>query len=184
MDLALLFNGRSGEGQEMYYGNQYWALTNALHRHACDLGEGDGCAELAEQVRWDRALDPLGEKGLNALGCAKGSAHACYQAVANWGKHSDAPDLSKEIAFAEKACKLSGRLGCHLVAGVMRNDAVASYDQDVMHCLNGEAHKCYLAGYFGVIRASPPPAPVRRALYDYGCRFGYRDACQALAPMR
>lgn len=183
MELALLFNGQSHGVSTMHYDMQYWVLANALHRHACDLGQGDGCAELAEQVRWDRASDPLGEKGLNALGCEQGSERACYQAAGNWDRHSAAPDPGKEIEFTEKTCKLSDRLDCHLVADVMRGNAVAEYDQKVIRCLSGEANNCYLAGRYGVEGASPP-YEVKQALYDYGCRFGYSDACQARASMQ
>lgn len=183
MELALLFNGQSHGVSTMHYGMQYWALANALHRHACDLGQGDGCAELAEQVRWDRASDPLGEKGLNMLGCEQGSERACYQAAGNWDRHSAAPDPAKEIEFTEKACKLSDRLDCQFVADVMRDNAVAEYDQKVIRCLSGEKNQCYLAGRYGV-EGSSPPYEVKQALYDYGCRFGHSDACQARASMQ
>lgn len=183
MDLAALYNFQSSNLPAMHFQMQHWQLANAVHRQACDLGLGDGCAELADWVREGLASDPLGKYGLNKLGCEHGSARACYQAGDHWDKHSQTPDPATELLFTEKACRLDGGLDCDLLAGVMRSDDAARYDQHVVHCLAGDSIDCIIAARKEV-GGSPVPREVKQALYDYGCRFGSEESCQAAASMR
>tara|TARA_R110002020_G_scaffold247041_2_gene461012 strand:- start:58137 stop:60698 length:2562 start_codon:yes stop_codon:yes gene_type:complete len=183
MDLAALYNFQSSSLPAMRFQMQHWQLSNAVQRQACDLGLGDGCAELANWARGKLASDPLSEYALNKLGCEHGSARACYQAGDHWGKLSQTPDPAMELRFTEKACWLDGRLDCHLLAGILRGDSVAEYDQKVLRCLGGEGTGCYLAGYYAKYDKRIP-RDMQRALYEYGCQLGSDDACQAVASMR
>lgn len=182
-DLGALYNFQSPDLSAMHYQMQHWQLASAAQRQACELGLGEDCAKLAEWVREGLASDPLDEYGLNMLGCEHGSARACYQAGDHWDKHAQTPDPAMELLFTEKACRLDGGLDCDLLAGVMRRDDAARYDQHVIRCLAGDSVGCIIAAR-NEVGGSPVSRAVKQALHDYGCQFGREESCQAAASMR
>ena len=89
----------------------------ALNRHACDLGLGDGCANLAVQLLVEEN-DLARAERLSARACRRNSATGCHTLeLIHDGKYGGAAHPGKAAPLFDMACQLGQGAGL-LPAGI------------------------------------------------------------------
>ena len=177
---ALLDAAGQGENIKMRYLTEYPEISQGLYLHACDLGDGDGCAVLGERLKYGWFQDPERALVHARRGCDAGSSRACFLAATFHDEYSEMPDPALAYAYRQKACIGERSLECLIIREPGDDEREADLDTRIFGCVHGEASNCSSLAKYDF---ESDPA-MQRELNEIGCRLGETRSCDALKRAR
>jgi len=145
-----------------------------VSKRGCAMGDSHSCyvAGLALIANDGIPVDYAGAERYLTDACDRRVAKACLLLAQ---KEIRAPDKSKGIAFARRACETNEAEGCEIVATATTSEA-----EIVKWAREGCRRGLYTACMPLVDRdlAIPAPANVKPGLYKQACTEGHKPACK------
>ena len=169
-----------GENIKMRYLTEYPEISQVLYLHACNLGDGDGCAVLGDRLKYGWFQDPERALVHARRGCDLGSSRACFLAATFHEEYSEFPDPDLAYAYTRKACTGNASLQCQILHKPGDDERAAELDIRILGCVHGDAGNCSSLAKYDFER---DPA-MQRALHEIGCRLGGTRSCDALQRAR
>lgn len=159
----------------------------------CDLGDFEGCSDLADLYYTGSGVGKDVKKSLDLkeFGCREGDEFACYQLGSAYATGIDFPkDDGRAIKYFQKACQWDDPRACsELASRYPNNSDVHKYQQKMfagyrLRCDTGDAGSChnvavsYLNG-LGVSR----DAPAALIYLNKGCESNIAADCDLMGLM-
>ena len=164
------------------------AKAMTLSQRACDLGQADGCANVAALLVDDRRDFARAER-LSAQACDRNSAHGCYVlSVIQDGRYGMPARLREAGQAVEKACRLGWGTACYQQGFNLAKQARDSAhwgqvaDLYLAACDAGSADGCNGLGALAAEgRTGKPDGDTARTYFTLGCERRSALACRNLA---
>ena len=171
--LGRLFNGQPG-GWELKLRYADVEAADALFLHACEAGDGAGCAAYTEQFRYGYRDDAARVLRYAEIGCALGSADACFTAgdsLADTDASQQA--LARAAAYLDTACRIGGGHACERLGRPDFEDEATRLKWEIKACAAGDSLRCEMLADYDFDH----DPDMQRALAEIGCRDGNDALC-------
>ena len=183
--LGDIYDNSDTDGASLAYDSIDRDWANALYLHACEAGDGTGCARYGEQFRYNDWHDERVALDYSARACELGAPWGCYSAgtILDYG---DADGVARDVVRAARyfgvGCELGLGDACEAAARLDGLDPATKAAFEQRACVHGDSLSCEFLG--DDHRRTDPE--LAKAYYRIGCQDADADnrrTCSALSRM-